>query len=158
MPLCFLRTRARSLHGRHHAACVLALGVGLIPDLARCAVAVSTPDFRLASFTADVTVPLGHGMMGGAWHATRIADPLEAHGLVLLGSGRPVVFVAVDWCEIRNDALTRWQSVLAAAADTDPERVLVSAVYQHAAPVADPEAELALPQLPRLDRPGMVAL
>ena len=158
MPLHFPRSRVRLPHGRHHAACVLALGVGLIPDLARCAVAASPPDVRLASFTADVTVPVGHGMMGGAWRATRIADPLQAHGLVLLGDGRPVVFVAVDWCEIRNDALARWQSVLAAAADTDPERVMVSAVHQHDAPVANLEAELALPQLPGLDRPGMVAL
>jgi len=83
-------------------------------------------------------------MMGGAWRATRIADPLEAHGLVLLGGERPVVFVAVDWYEIRNDALARWQRVLAAAANTNPERVMVAAVHQHDAPVADLEAERIL--------------
>jgi hypothetical protein len=119
--------------------------------------AAPTPDFRLASFTADVTVPVGPGMMDAERRAAHIADPLKAHGLVLLGGGRPVVFVAVDWCEIRNDALTRWQSVLAAAADTGPERALVSAVHQHDAPLVELEAELALPQLPGLDRPGMVA-
>jgi len=148
----------RLLRGRHLAACFLALGVVLVPASAGDVGAVPARDSRLASFTADVTVPLGHGMMGGAWRATRIADPLEAHGIVLLGGARPVVFVAVDWCEIRNDALTRWQAVLAAAADTDPERVLVSAVHQHDAPVVELEAELALPQLPSLDRPGMVSL
>ena len=100
--------------------------------------------FRLAAFSADVTVPLGHGMMGGAWLSKKIADPLHAHGIVLLGSEQPVVFVAVDWCEIRNDALTRWQEALAGAAKTKPERVMVCAIHQHDAPVADLEAERML--------------
>ena len=102
--------------------------------------------YRLATFSADVTVPLGHGMMGGSWLSTQIADPLEAHGLVLLGAEKPVVFVALDWCEIRNEALERWQQVLADAAGTDPERVMVCTVHQHDAPVADLGAERILRQ------------
>ncbi len=100
----------------------------------------------LSTFSADVTVPLGHGMMGGAWLSKSIADPLEAHGFVLRTSDGPVVFVAVDWCEIRNDAFARWQTVLAEAAQTLPERVMISAVHQHDAPVADLEAERILRQ------------
>jgi len=107
-------------------------------------VGAAEPVCRLATFSADITVPLGHGMMGGAWLSRRIADPLEAHGLVLQGSSRPVVFVALDWCEIRNEALDRWQVVLADAAGTDPERVMVCAVHQHDAPVADLGAERIL--------------
>jgi hypothetical protein len=99
---------------------------------------------RLATFSADITVPLEHGMMGGAWLSTRIADPLEAHGLVLLCSPKPVVFVALDWCEVRNEALERWQRVLADAAGTDSERVMVCTVHQHDAPVADLAAERIL--------------
>lgn len=108
-------------------------------------VAAPMPGLRLATFSADVTVPVGHGMMGGAWLSKRVADPLEAHGLVLLGGAEgPVVLVAVDWCEIRNDAYLRWQTALAAAAGTRPERVLVTAVHQHDAPVADLGAERLL--------------
>ena len=99
---------------------------------------------RVATFTADVTVPLGHGMMGGSWLSKSIADPLEANGLVLLGADAPVVFVSVDWCEIRNEAYERWQTVLAAAARTTPDHVLVTTVHQHDAPVADLEAERLL--------------
>ncbi|MBY0589092.1 hypothetical protein K2X85_18105 [bacterium] len=73
-------------------------------------------EFRIASFSADVTVPLGHGMMGGAWLSRSIADPLEATGLVLLGDDLPIVIVSVDWCEIRNDAWDDWQRELALAA------------------------------------------
>ncbi len=101
-------------------------------------------EYRLATFSADITVPVGHGMMGGAWLSTRVADPLEAHGLVLLGVDRPVVWVALDWCEVRNEALERWQQVLAEAAGTDRERVMVCAVHQHDAPVVDLGAERIL--------------
>src|ERR1051325_8563141 len=108
------------------------------------ALSFGEPAFRLASFSADVTVPLGHGMMGGSWLSKKVADPLEAHGLLLLGPDKPIVIVAVDWCEIRNDAYARWQELLAAAANTTPERVLVSTLHQHDAPVADLEAERIL--------------
>jgi hypothetical protein len=101
---------------------------------------------KIAFFSADVTVPLGHGMMGGAWRSTRIADPLEAHGFVLLGEEKPIVLVSVDWCEIRNDAYARWQSALAEVAGTQLERVLITTVHQHDAPVADLTAEELLRQ------------
>ena len=101
--------------------------------------------YQLASFEADVTPPLGHALMGGGIApAKEIKDPLSAHGLVLLGAGQPIVFVVVDWCEIRNEAYSRWQTVLAKAAHTSPERVLVASVHQHDAPVADLEAERIL--------------
>jgi hypothetical protein len=84
-------------------------------------------------------------MMGGAWRSTRVVDPLEARGFVLLDRFEaPVVFVSVDWCEIRNEAYARWQEVLAQAAGTTPERVMISTVHQHDAPVADLLAESLL--------------
>jgi len=107
--------------------------------------AVPNPSaLRIAVFTADVTPPIGHGMMGGSWLAKSVNDPLEANGFVLLGDELPVVFVSVDWCEIRNEAFTRWQEALARAAGTKAERVLVTAIHQHDAPVADLDAERIL--------------
>jgi hypothetical protein len=103
--------------------------------------------FRMATFSADITVPMGHGMMGGSWLSKSVADPLWAHGVVLLGGPRefpPVVYVVLDWCEIRNEALDRWKAALAEAAGTVPERVMVSTVHQHDAPVADLDAERIL--------------
>jgi hypothetical protein len=126
-----------------------AAAMGLVPRVVRAA----PPAFRLATFRADVTVPVGHGMMGGAWRATKVADPLEARGLVLLSDAAPVVLVAVDWCEIRNDAYERWRDALAAAAGTTRERVLVMSVHQHDAPVADLTAERLLREA---GRPGSV--
>lgn len=97
---------------------------------------------RLSTFAADVTVPLGHPLMGGGVLPARsVADPLWARGIVLEGTGPTVVWVAVDWCEIRNAAYDRWRVALAEAAGTTPERVLVSSVHQHDAPIADLRAE-----------------
>jgi hypothetical protein len=100
------------------------------------------PRHRIATFTADVTPPIGHPCMGGGIAPVKaIADPLYAHGFVILGDAKPIVVVAVDWCEIRNDAYDRWRAVLARAAGTDPVRVLVTAVHQHDAPIADLTAQ-----------------
>lgn len=103
------------------------------------------PAFRLATFTTEVTPPIGHPCMGGGIAPVKIIDdPLFVHGLVLLGSGKPLVLAVVDWCEIRNDAYDRWRTVLAEAAETTPERVLLTCVHQHDAPIADLEAQALL--------------
>jgi hypothetical protein len=78
--------------------------------------------------------------------ARSVADPLEAHGLVLKGAGRPLVLLSVDWCEIRNESYERWRRVLAEAAGTAKERVLVSCVHQHDAPYVDSVAQQLLKQ------------
>ncbi len=83
-------------------------------------------------------------MGGGIAPAQRVDDPLYAHGLVLLGAGKPIVLAAVDWCEIRNDAYSRWQVALAEVAGTAPDRVMLACVHQHDAPIADLEAERIL--------------
>lgn len=100
---------------------------------------------RLSTFQAEVTIPLGHPCMGGGIKpAEKIADPLYALGFVLRGAGKPIVYVAVDWCEIRNDAYECWRTAIASAAGTESVRVLVSALHQHDAPVADLTAQSML--------------
>ena len=100
--------------------------------------------FSIVTFSADVTVPIGHGMMGGLWKAKSVADPLYAKGVVVLGGEKPVVLVSVDWCEIRNESFDRWREALAKAAGTTRERVFVSAIHQHEAPITDLEAQRIL--------------
>ncbi len=111
-------------------------------------VAAAGPQFQVATFRADVTVPIGHACMGGGISpAKEIVDPLFANGLVLLGPDKPVVFLAVDWCEIRNDAYDHWRQALAEAAGTERERVLLACVHQHDAPVIDYEAQRLLDEV-----------
>jgi hypothetical protein len=107
------------------------------------AAASKAGEYGLSSFTVDVTPPLGNPLFN-AVRARAIANPLEAHGLVLLGCGKPIVLAAVDWCEIRNESYERWRAVLAEAAQSEKERVLVSCVHQHDAPYSDVVAQRLL--------------
>jgi hypothetical protein len=118
---------------------------GVLCLLAAPATAEEASRFQVATFSAEVTPPLGHALMGGGIAPAReVVDPLFAHGFVLLGPGKPIVLVAVDWCEIRNDAYDRWREALAEAAGTTRERVLVAALHQHDAPIADLTAQRLL--------------
>lgn len=100
---------------------------------------------KLALFSADITIPLGHRCMGILeTKSSRIEDALEAHGLVLMGSGAPVVIVALDWCEVRNGAYDQWRDALAKAAKTTRNHVLVCSLHQHDAPVTDSGAQTYL--------------
>ncbi|MBI3880384.1 MAG: hypothetical protein HY301_10025 [Verrucomicrobia bacterium] len=120
----------------------ITVGMGAFAIRPRAATATA---FRLATFSAEVTVPMGHALMGGGIKpAERVVDLLLARGFALLGGERPLVLVSVDWCEIRNDAFDRWRTVLAEAAGTSPDRVLVTSTHCHDAPVADLRAQRLL--------------
>lgn len=102
-------------------------------------------EFKLASFTADVTPPIGAPLLIDlAPPMKAVDDPLLACGFVLWGQDKPIVVVSVDWMEIRNDAYDRWRMVLAEAAGTEPGRVLVTCIHSHDAPTADLEAQRIL--------------
>src|SRR3954468_16895056 len=88
--------------------------------------AESNGGFGLATFSVDVTIPLGHPCMGGGIAPAReVADALLAKGFVLTGSDKPFVVISFDWCEIRATSYEKWKHALAEAARTDPARVLV---------------------------------
>lgn len=109
------------------------------------ALAPAAPRLTLSSFVAEVTVPVGHALMGGGIAAAKeVVDPLFAHGFVVRGPSKPVAFVALDWCEIRNGAYDLIRARIAAAVDTDPVRVMLCALHQHDAPIVDLEAQQLL--------------
>jgi hypothetical protein len=104
-------------------------------------------NLSLSPFRCDVTPPLGHPLCGG-WitPATEIVDRQWANGVILFGAGEPIVLLAIDWCEIRNEGHDQWRAALAQAVGTTPERVAVHCVHPHDAVFADPEAERLLRQ------------
>lgn len=129
---------------RREAISVLA-GMTAVGSAARSSAIASAPGFKLSTFSVDVTPAIGEPLLAGLLPPVRaIDDPLFAKGWVLTGPSRPIVMAAVDWCEIRNDAYDRWRDKLAEAAGTDPERVFLSSVHQHDAPLADLEAQRIL--------------
>lgn len=87
---------------------------------------------RIATFQSDATPPLGYDMGYSALKG--VAAPLLAKGVVILGAGKPVVLVSVDWMEIDGRARDEWHALLAKAAGTTPDRVSLHVIHQHDAP------------------------
>ncbi len=99
----------------------------------------------IATFSVDVTIPIGHPCMGGGIAPAReVEDALYAKGFVLTGGEKPLVVISFDWCEIRGTSFEKWKKALAEAAGTDPQRVLVTSTHVHDAPVMDEDAEKLL--------------
>src|SRR5436309_6827483 len=120
---------------REALAAMVAVSGGICPPLATA----REPRLTLSTFTAEVTVPLGHPLMGGGIApAKEVVDPLFAHGFVLQGVGKPVAFVALDWCEVRNGAYELFREKIAKAVGTEPVRVMLCCLHLHDAPIADP--------------------
>jgi hypothetical protein len=108
---------------------------------------IDTPR-KIGQFQIDATIPIGHRCMGVLpQKSSSVSDSLELHGFVLLGNELPIIVVAVDWCEVRNVSYDQWRTRLASAAGTVPQRVLVSSLHQHDAPVIDAGAQDLLDQV-----------
>ena len=99
-------------------------------------------EVQVAIFQADVTPPVGSPVAYAP--ARSITDPLSARGIVLLGSGSPIVLCAVDWIGIGNEGQDRWKKQLALAAGTSADRVAVHTLHQHDGPRCDFSAERLL--------------
>jgi hypothetical protein len=101
--------------------------------------------FRLSTFATDVTPPLGSPLCGG-WitSAQAVDDPLQARGVVLIGSDKPIVLCAIDWVENNNATYDAWRGAIAAAAGTDASHVAVHCVHPHNTPWADVDADKAI--------------
>jgi hypothetical protein len=103
------------------------------------------PKLAIATFNVDATPPLGSPLCDGlVVPAKEVVDPLSARGIVLLGSGAPIVLCAVDWVGIGNGGYDAWREALAKAVGTTPDRVAVHTLHQHDAPGCDFEAEALL--------------
>ncbi len=102
-------------------------------------------EIAIAPFQVEVTPPKGHPCMGGGIAPiSEIDDPLYLMGVIITGVGKPIVLAAIDWCEIRNDAYDAWRDELAQAVSTDRNRIMLTSVHQHDAPISDLTAQKLL--------------
>jgi hypothetical protein len=108
---------------------------------------------RVATFRCDVTPDPGEPLVW-ANKLTKVEDPLLAKGIVLEDGTNRMVLCGIDWCLLGNESERSFRQSLAAAAGTDPSRVAVQCLHQHAAPYADEGAfrllETAPAPLPHL--------
>jgi hypothetical protein len=91
---------------------------------------------HLSTFDIDVTPPVGSHLAYDP-EINKWDLGLRAKGVVLLGSGNPIVLCAIDWLAISNEGMDAFKNALAAAAGTVPQRVTVNVLHQHDAPRYD---------------------
>jgi putative membrane-bound dehydrogenase-like protein len=104
------------------------------------------PTLRVATFDIDVTPPIGSAMA----YTTVEKNPelsLRCRGIVILGSGKPIVICAIDWIGVANEGYDAFRDQLAAAAGTTRSRVTLHALHQHDAPGCDFTAEKLVKEL-----------
>lgn len=103
---------------------------------------------HIATFVADVTLPLGTPIYSSFKPLSIIETPLLAKGVVLEDAGGRYVLCAVDWCELCNSTYHLFRNKIAEAAGIVPDHVAVQTVHQHTAPISDADAELFSDKLP----------
>ncbi len=101
------------------------------------------PQVKLATFDVDATPPVGFMM---AYDRVKRVEELglRARGVVIMGTGDPIVLCAVDWIGIGNESQDAFRDTLAKAAGTTRGRVAVHTLHQHDAPRCDFTAERLL--------------
>lgn len=112
----------------------LLLIIGNIDSIAQASTTTTkNAALQISTFDMDVTPPIGYQMafdpVVNNWDMG-----LRAKGIVLIGAGKPIVLLAVDWIGIYGKCHDEFRRALAAAAGTVPERVTVHTIHQHDAP------------------------
>lgn len=98
----------------------------------------SSGALQVATFQCDITPPVGHPLCyGHITPAKKIVDPLSARGLILLGTDKPIVLLALDWVGANNGAQDEWKQRLAKALGTTADHCAVHCLHQHDAPGVD---------------------
>jgi len=87
---------------------------------------------QVTTFSIDMTPPMGAPLCaGGIEPAKSVDDPQFARGMVLLGAGEPIVLATVDCVGVYGSPHDRFRAMLADAAGTTAERVILTGVHQH---------------------------
>ena len=140
---CNLSTRVRTSQSICRAfwlAAVVCLGVSF-------AWRAPAAPLRVATFHCDVTPWPGEALVWTA-RLVKVEDPLLAKGIVLEEGTNRYVLCDIDWCLMGNDSELSFRKALAEGAGTDPARVAIQCIHQHAAPYADETAHRLLDAAP----------
>ena len=98
---------------------------------------------QMAMFDIDATPPVG-SLLTYNPEINKWDLGLRAKGVILTGSGLPIVLCSFDWIGIANEGQEMFRQALAEAAGTIPERVALHTVHQHDTPTCDFGAEKML--------------
>jgi hypothetical protein len=126
--------------------------LGLLAVVPPAVTAVEASPVRVATFSCDVTPPLGGQPIIWVTPLATVEDPLWAKGVVLDDGRDRYVLCAVDWCGLCNSSQRLFVEKLAAAVGTDQSHIAVQCVHQHTAPYVDGDAQRLLDKTPQPPR------
>ena len=133
-------------HSQPLLAAILCILTNIILGLGVPALAETPPEVQIAMFDVDATPPVGSMMAYD--RVVRVEElGLRCRGIVIMGSGQPIVLCAVDWIGIGNASHDAFRDRIAKAAGTTRQRVAVHTLHQHDAPRSDFSAERLLHQV-----------
>jgi hypothetical protein len=114
----------------------------LLGSLLSLTVSAWSEPVKVAVFDVDATPPIGSPL---AYDPVTAYDvPLSCRGVVIVGSGKPVVICAVDWIGIGSGGQDEFKRGLAKAAGTDSDHVAIHTLHQHDAPRCNFSADAML--------------
>lgn len=103
------------------------------------------PVYRLATFQADVSPPLGKQVdIGFRKETVEIEHPALLKGILLEAGTERYVLAAIDYSGLCNDSHLWLRQRLAEGAETQPEFVALQAVHQHTTVCLDANAAALL--------------
>ena len=101
------------------------------------------PRLKVASFSCDVTPPIGHPLCAGLVKPVEaIADPLFVKGVILSDGETRYALCALDWTELHTGAYDLFRRKLANALAANELQVKAALSHQHDAPAADTDPQL----------------
>ena len=98
-----------------------------------------TPQLRVATFSCDLTPPLGSPLRHNPLQT--VEAPLLAKGIVLDDGHSRFIVSSIDWCLTNYSTHLSFRRKMAQAAGTDSSRVTLHCVHQHTAPWGDQDVQ-----------------
>ncbi len=140
----------RIINSLFYTTLIILLSLPKVADASNKKQIHKSVEIKLSSFDIDVTPRIGQQMafepVVNTWDLG-----LRAKGIVIQGSGDPIVLIGIDWLGISFEAYDTFKSTIASAAGTIPENVAIHALHQHDAPVGKNLNEYVLSVLNRLE-------
>lgn len=126
---------------------IIVLSITCPVSLSQAAAPSQPAPLQVATFECDITPPIGSPLCyGHVAPAKKIVDPLSARGIIIFGSDKPIVLLALDWVGANNGAQDVWKQKLAEALDTTPDHCAVHCLHQHDSPGVDISTNARLKQ------------
>lgn len=97
---------------------------------------------RIATFSADITPPLGQPVGLGFIPILKTAEhPLLARGIMLRDTGMTCVICTLDWMEVHNESYDFLRKAIGKAAGVPAANVALQSLHQHTAPAMSTAAQ-----------------